>query len=356
MKHRDVLERSFELQPNKGWIALRPTDPDLLRGFRTGRIAKVRGERLYFTIGETSLGKSTGLSERIRRAISDEGLEPIAEPTTSGQLRGEKEYVGFDLSAGTREAVERLLSRILDEITGGSQLSRASHTGGRDGGPAPRSVHEFSTELGALERFERRLRAVMERRDDLRPFVCSGSPLECEIFIVGYNPATEMSRSFWSFWDPATGFDKDAWFQAYREERAARPLREGKTRRNAVSNTRHRIDWIVEGASPISCLETNLYGAATEQARDLSAARQDTTVFDFLVQEIRPKVILLHGADAHRYMAQRLGQALEPGQFTTAQVESVVARLLPVSHLSRGWSEKAARQLGQRLRDAVEQA
>jgi hypothetical protein len=109
--------------------------------------------------------------------------------------------------------------------------------------------------------------------------------LECRAFIVGFNPASASDEDFWKFWDPAIGFDKAAWFQNYVRERKERPLKSGKTRRNSISNTRRVIDWIVSEASPVKFLETNIYSAPSEEAKDLAAHRRFTAPFDFLLSE-----------------------------------------------------------------------
>lgn len=92
----------------------------------------------------------------------------------------------------------------------------------------------------------------MGRPTSLRPFVCDGSPLDCEIFIVGANAATAMG-DFWDFWLPGVGMDKAAWFAAYKAARAQKPLAPGKTRRMAVSPTRpqHRSRGRGRGPVPV---------------------------------------------------------------------------------------------------------
>ena len=62
---------------------------------------------------------------------------------------------------------------------------------------------------------------------DPRPFVCDGNPLECNIFIVGINPATEMEVKFEEFWNKE-GFNKQKWLEAYKIERVKAPLKNGK--------------------------------------------------------------------------------------------------------------------------------
>ena len=66
-----------------------------------------------------------------------------------------------------------------------------------------------------ITQFEAALAELVGRPSDLRPFVCDGSPLDCEIFIVGANAATAMG-DFWDFWHPGVGMDKAAWFEAYK--------------------------------------------------------------------------------------------------------------------------------------------
>ncbi len=74
-----------------------------------------------------------------------------------------------------------------------------------------------------LAKFDTELRQLLEK--NARPFVCDGSPLACDIFLVGANPATAMNRPFWEFWDSNDGFDKKAWYIEYKRERKERPLR-----------------------------------------------------------------------------------------------------------------------------------
>ena len=92
-----------------------------------------------------------------------------------------------------------------------------------------------------IEKFEDGLAVLIGAPTDLRPFVCDGSPLTCDVFIVGFNPATTMSADFWQFWSPGMGFDKVAWFEAYKKDRQHKPLKPGKRRRKAVSPSRGMI-------------------------------------------------------------------------------------------------------------------
>lgn len=188
-----------------------------------------------------------------------------------------------------------------------------------------------------IEKFGDGPAALIGAPTDLRPFVCDGSPLTCDVFIVGFNPATTMSADFWQFWSPGKGFDKVAWFEAYKKDRQLKPLKPGKTRRNVVSRSRGVIEMIIEGASPYRCLETNIYAAPTEQASDLAARQRITAPFDFLLSNIKPRVIVAHGVEAVEHIRKM----------------NVDAKILPVSHFSRGWSNEAAAALGVKIKNEL---
>lgn len=188
-----------------------------------------------------------------------------------------------------------------------------------------------------LTEFESGLENLIGRPSSLRPFVCDGSPLRCSVFIVGINPATSMTDDFWSSWRTGVGFDKGAWFEAYKRHRAHEPLKPGRTRRNAVSSTRRILDLVVEAAKPVRCLETNLFGVASSAASDLPMSSRSTDVFDFLLRAVQPKLIVAHGSDAAAYVKKH-----------AADIE-----VWPVSHLSRGWSFDQARDLGGSIRSHV---
>lgn len=182
--------------------------------------------------------------------------------------------------------------------------------------------------------FENELADFIGKPTDLRPFVCGGSPLECQVFIAGFNPATTMDADFWQFWQSGIGFAKAAWFDAYKEDRRLRPLKPGRKRRNPISNTRRVIEWIIAEALPVPCLETNIYSAPTDRAIDLMAKQRITAPFDFLLATIKPRIIVAHGADAVNHI----------------QGMSLSATIIAVEHFSRGWSQESARALGQRVK------
>jgi len=70
-----------------------------------------------------------------------------------------------------------------------------------------------------LTEFRHRLSGLMLDKVE-RPFVCDGSPLQTQMFVVGLNPATALRKNFWCFWDDSRGFDREKFDREYREVRA----------------------------------------------------------------------------------------------------------------------------------------
>ena len=202
----------------------------------------------------------------------------------------------------------------------------------------------------SLIEFDVKLKDFLADIENPRPFICNGDPLKCEVFIVGFNAATEMKVQFWDFWSTKNGFDKQSWFETYVRERAEKPLKPGKTRRNKVSNTRQRIEWILESLpNLISCLETNIYMSATTEASELSASLKDASTFNFLLREIQPKLALVHGLDAIKHIEKILNCTLQLDKANKATLHGRDIIIYPIKHLSRGWSKQSCVDLGSNL-------
>lgn len=180
-----------------------------------------------------------------------------------------------------------------------------------------------------LNSFARQLEDIIGRPSSSRPFVCSGSPLACPVFLVGFNPATSSGADFWSFWTD-DGFNLDAWFASYLEYRAATPLAPGKRCRPRISPSRRVIQWVRE-ATNVSVLETNVFSTPSPNVGSLY--RRDDKAFRFLLAAIKPKLLVIHGVSAQREVTQ---------------IETS-AKMLNVPHFSRGWSRTAAAALAQRI-------
>jgi hypothetical protein len=204
------------------------------------------------------------------------------------------------------------------------------------------------------------MRSIVGAADDARPFVCDGDPYACRAFVVGINPASTVP--FWPFWNDDSGFDRTCWFECYKRLRACAPLRDGRTRRQAVSSTRQRIDWMREattvegeaGIPKIQILETNLYVKPTARAADLSHSDRSTEAFEFLLAELQPAVLLLHGKEMKERFEQAFSCSLS-GSFSMISVKGQKMSIAAVPHLSRV-SRTAAVEFGPQIRHLCDNA
>ena len=146
-----------------------------------------------------------------------------------------------------------------------------------------------------LEAFETGLASVIGQPSPLRPFVCEGSPLECQVFIVGYNPATAMDGDWWRFWQKGYGYRKSEWKNEYLSQR------DGK-----ASKTRSRIETIAAELDGVKIVEANI--DARPSKRKSEYPTPVTAPFDYVLKACKPLVIIAHGVDAVAHI-----QALSPG-------------------------------------------
>jgi hypothetical protein len=195
-----------------------------------------------------------------------------------------------------------------------------------------------------LKDFGSRLRELMSGRDEVRPFICDGDPYECRAFVVGFNPASKVPFS--RFWNDDTGFDKGAWFEEYKAQRIS-----GR-RPTAVSPTRQRIEDVIMGAHPIRVLETNLYDVATKSEAALAREHRDPSIFEFLLRELQPHVLLLHGKKVRIHFDREFGSELNES-FQEVQVGEFSATIAAVKHLSRGTSRETTIGIGQRIKGQI---
>jgi hypothetical protein len=126
-----------------------------------------------------------------------------------------------------------------------------------------------------------------------RPFLCNGSPLQCRIFIVGFNPAREVEKPFWSFWSDSFGFRK------------AEFIHELKQLRGGLTKTRINMEIISDTAGQAMTLDTNIYLAPTPTERGLPKDNMKTDVIEHLLTTIRPWVVLAHGRKAREFFRKR---------------------------------------------------
>ncbi len=154
-----------------------------------------------------------------------------------------------------------------------------------------------------LKEFRERLQ-TLETIENARPFLCDGSPLTAQVFIVGFNPATSLKHSFWSYWSDDHGFDRSQFMKDYlfwRRMKGARP----------------RIQAIVDQFPNGTCLETNICSMPTARAAQLTKEDRRTAAFEFLLESVKPEIVFLHSNEPIRFLHHRTGveaMTVEPQQ------------------------------------------
>ena len=177
-----------------------------------------------------------------------------------------------------------------------------------------------------LEEFEEALVSLIGKPSYLRPFVCDGSPLDCDILLVGFNPKTPLPADYWSFWRASYGFDKRAFEHAYTVKRIA----DGES---VASTTREVMRRLAIGAEGYKIVEANLYAKDSVDERALAQSDRDDRPFQFLLGTLQPRVIVPFGRHARRRFASI----------------SVDCQVKPVHHFSRGWGYDTAEAFGAEL-------
>lgn len=137
-----------------------------------------------------------------------------------------------------------------------------------------------------------KLKEFTKHLTDARPFLCEGSPFGCDIFLVGINPAT--STNFWNHWSTESGCDKEKWIKEYLS------LHGGK-----LKPTRKKIELFFETTSPLRVLETNIFASPSSRESALDSKLRDTHLFGYLLQTIKPKLILAHGGSVIQHLSKK---------------------------------------------------
>jgi len=102
---------------------------------------------------------------------------------------------------------------------------------------------------------------------------------------------------------------------------------------------------------PVRCLETNLYAVPTATIAELSESDRSTAPIEFLLQALKPKVLLFHGAGRTHLSRIGIPDPPEENEFRLLLTPFGQMHVGVVRHFSRGWSYKEAEKLGFMLRD-----
>jgi hypothetical protein len=125
-----------------------------------------------------------------------------------------------------------------------------------------------------------------------RPFVCDGLPEQCNVIVIGENPATRLKTDWWSFWNDKTGFDLQKFERMYAKERQLKNNR-------PVSNTRLRLNRLRDFG--LQCLETNTF--INEGSDNYSGKVSNKELLDFFLKRLpRLSGVIAHGAFAKKFL------------------------------------------------------
>lgn len=160
-----------------------------------------------------------------------------------------------------------------------------------------------------------------------RPFVCDGSPLECNTFLVGHNSATE--GLFEDFWDPTNGgFRKKDWLERFQRD-------------NEINKktTRRRIELFFnefnETNGKIRLLQTNLYCYPSSRRKDIPDEMKRSNVFNFLLKSIRPKAIIAHGKEINTYLWNLFGKGFKKNEWISVKFFGLDTKIYCIDHLAK---------------------
>jgi hypothetical protein len=191
-----------------------------------------------------------------------------------------------------------------------------------------------------LAQFREQLQHLMHE-PGLRPFVCDGSPLSCEVFIVGFNPATSMDQPFWHYWSDEAGFDKKRFMRDYLANRGL----------SEPEGVRARIERIVRQLPIGTALETNVCSKPTKTAAELRSNERATDIFRFLLKTIRPRLVYAHSNHPITYFENLTGaRDFATGAPRTASYRDLSFLLVGTSGPLFRMAYPAADALGQQLK------
>lgn len=170
-----------------------------------------------------------------------------------------------------------------------------------------------------------------------RPFVCEGSPFNCDVVIMGINPGSKTP--FWDYWSTEGGFDRAGWVAKFDDDVA-----------NLRKTTRPRIERLVRALTPRRVVELNAYPYVTANERELAPLLRDSQIFRLMLQVARPKLVFVFGKSPAAEICKLAAiPRVKQGVFTPCRYANCSFTLLYESHLSRGWSFIRVDELAEKI-------
>lgn len=173
-----------------------------------------------------------------------------------------------------------------------------------------------------IESIDQAIRILRTGGHPARPFLCEGSPLNCEVAIVGFNPGTETD--FWAHWSLPYGCDRRGWLASFKDNPA-----------NNRKKTRHCLEELYCELAPVCCLELNLYPYYSPDQKRLPKSLREPAFFDFMLRAVKPRILLVYGTLAIRHLKKSFDlEALSKGKFTRCEKDGLKLDVYADYHFS----------------------
>lgn len=189
------------------------------------------------------------------------------------------------------------------------------------------SLVEFRNQL------TKKLASVGLAEEKVRPFVCTGSPLSCDIMMVGYNPSRDMELATFDarIWDDNTGFHREHFVELY--DFAGHQQGENRWIRNHIFQQN-----LIDELPDYAVLETYLYSMITPKKSLVPTLHRNTEIFDWLVKVVQPKLIITQNSEVRRHFERVTTKTLKRNEFNAVMYQAQPCVILPISHLSKKWT------------------
>lgn len=188
-------------------------------------------------------------------------------------------------------------------------------------------LKKFRTEM------QRRLSEQQLDNVKVRPFICSGSPLNCKIMMVGYNPAREVNLDVFDadIWNDDMGFDRESFAEHYDIASYNDDL---QWNRNHIFQQN-----LIDEISNHPVIETYLYSVITAKKTLLSPQHKHTHVFDWLYSILKPVLVITQNIDVIKYFEREANKTFVRNTFNAIIYRDLHCVILPISHLSKKWND-----------------
>jgi hypothetical protein len=186
-----------------------------------------------------------------------------------------------------------------------------------------------------INEFESKLKEFTYSESNVRPFLCDGLPFEKKVFLVGINPATKIN--FWKFWSQESGCDKNGWLEEY------------KKLNGKIGPTRKRIEIFLSQAQKLKILETNIYPFYSPRFKELKAENKNPDLFNFLVETIKPKLIIGFGKPVIKFLSNFYNTNTQKSFYHKTNKVNWNLDIRYENHFSYQWSDLNIKKLAEEI-------